>query len=648
MFLLIFAVSASSHARETAPVDTQRLVALSDMDAIQYLDAPRVSPDGKHIAYAMNGRIYVVARDNGQARPVTTSENSASTPRWSANGEWLYFLSDRSGLDQVWKLPAQEMGEALQVTDFHVSINDINFSPDENLLLLSYSGEDLAVADDEQEPQPIVITRRQFKRDAGNGYITAAQLLHLYAYDVNANEYWRLSSADFDEYDAAWSPDGRRVVFVSNRDAEQGVDYSSDLWQIELKADGTLGTTTRLTRNRHTKQSPAYSPDGSQVAYITAVDGVYGQQQLAVVPADGGNPRILTTNLDRWVTAFQYSGDGKWLYFNYDDSGASKFARIRVSDGRLERLVDADVAVWSFHVRGKQVALNMNKADDLPELYALDGRKLRQLTRHNATLLDGLKTGSKSAVSFKSSDGTVVEGFITTPPGYAAGTRYPAILKIHGGPVGQFNTGFDFATQYLAAQGYVVIEPNPRGSSGRGQQFIRAIYKTWGITDYPDVIAAVDYAIDEGIADPERLAVTGYSYGGYMTNVVITQTDRFKAAASGAGHSLIAANFGHDMYQQWYSWELGPPWEDRAAYDRLSPLLRVANVSTPTLFMGGAVDWNVPLLNAELFYQSLRVRGIDSQLVVYPGAHHGGWPLAFEKDYLERMVDWFDRYLADE
>ena len=174
---------------------------------------------------------------------------------------------------------------------------------------------------------------------------------------------------------------------------------------------------------------------------------------------------------------------------------------------------------------------------------------------------------------------------------------------------------------------------------------MRAIYQTWGITDYDDLIAAVDYAIAQGYADPERLAVTGYSYGGYMTNTVITRTDRFKAAASGAGHSYIAANYGHDIYQKWYNWELGPPWENREKYDRLSPLLQAGRVTTPTIFLGGREDWNVPLLNAELFYQSLRKRGVPTELVVYPGAHHGGWPKEFERDYLERVLAWFDKYL---
>ena len=248
-------------------------------------------------------------------------------------------------------------------------------------------------------------------------------------------------------------------------------------------------------------------------------------------------------------------------------------------------------------------------------------------------------------MSFRSPDGTQVQAFVTKPPGFEAGRRYPTILHIHGGPVGQHAWGYSAWTQYLAANGYVVVEPNPRGSTGRGQDFVRGIYQTWGITDYDDLIAAVDHVIAQGYADPERLAVTGYSYGGYMTNTVITRTGRFKAAATGAGHSFIYANYGHDIYQKWYNWELGVPWENREKYDRLSPLLQVGSVTTPTIFLGGRDDWNVPLLNAELIYQSLRKRGIDTELVVYPGAHHGDWSAEFDRDYLQRVQQWFDKYL---
>ena len=293
---------------------------------------------------------------------------------------------------------------------------------------------------------------------------------------------------------------------------------------------------------------------------------------------------------------------------------------------------------------GSHVVRDTSAATDV---HLLEGKRLTRLTDLNREYFDEILVGQKQKVSFSSTDGTTVEAFITTPPDYDSTRRYPTILNIHGGPVGQFAWGYNFSVQYWAANGYVVVEPNPRGSTGFGEEYIRAIYLTWGITDYDDVIASVDFAIEHGFADPDRLAVTGYSYGGYMTNVVITGTDRFDAAASGAGHSLIEANFGHDIYQRWYMWELGVPWENREKYDRLSPFLRVGNVRTPTLFLGGRIDWNVPVLNAELMYQALQVRGIDSQLVVYPDSHHGGWREEYEKDYLQRVLAWFNQYLKN-
>jgi dipeptidyl aminopeptidase/acylaminoacyl peptidase len=308
-------------------------------------------------------------------------------------------------------------------------------------------------------------------------------------------------------------------------------------------------------------------------------------------------------------------------------------------------LLGGDRSVSAFDIDDSgHVVVRSTESNDADNLYRLRNGRLDRLTSVNDDYLSTLQVGSKEKISFASPDGTEVEAFVTKPPGFASGRRYPTILDIHGGPVGQFAWGYDFGAQFLAANGYVVVQPNPRGSTGRGQDYVRAIYQTWGITDYEDLIAAVDHVIELGIADPDRLAVTGYSYGGYMTNVVITRTDRFKAAASGAGHSFIAANYGHDIYQRWYNWELGVPWENADKYARLSPLLEAGEVETPTIFLGGREDWNVPILNAELFYQSLRQRGIDTQLVVYPDTHHGGWEERFDKDLLQRVVAWFDRY----
>ena len=497
-----------------------------------------------------------------------------------------------------------------------------------------------------EKKKPFVITRLEFKEDSGEGYLTGDLSEHLHVLDLATGKLTQLTSGEYAEDEADWSPDGRRIVFASNREKESDASYKTDLWIVAADNTDMGKSLVRLTNDDRVKSSPAWSPDGQSIAFLTAEDGVYGAPQVAVIPAAGGEAKILTAGLDRWVNGLRYSVDGQWIYFNYENLGGTQLARVRPKDGKLEPVIEGDQFVGGFDVaKNGAIVARVEAGNRGPEIHAFSGGRRQALTNVNDAFHSRVTLGAKETVSFKSADGTEVQAFVTKPPGFVSGRRYPTILHIHGGPVGQFGWGFDFKPQYFAANGYVVIEPNPRGSTGRGQEFVRAIYQTWGITDYDDLIAAVDYAIAAGYADPDRLAVTGYSYGGYMTNTVITRTDRFKAAASGAGHSYIAANYGHDIYQKWYNWELGPPWENREKYDRLSPLLQAGKVTTPTIFLGGREDWNVPLLNAELFYQSLRKRGIDTELVVYPGMHHGGWDPEFEKDYLERVRAWFDKYL---
>ena len=625
---------------------TPRALTLEDHDTIKSPDSLALSNDGRWVAYVLDDQIYVVPIAGGVPRTVTATGSSASEPYWSKDGSALYFLSDRSGDNQLWKLELNGFGEATKVTSFEHGVDELDFSPDESRLLMQFTASDLVEAADEEEKKPFVITRLEFKEDAGEGYLTGDLAEHLHVLDLATGKLKQLTSGTYSESEADWSPDGRQIVFVSNREKEPDASYKTDLWLVATDNTDQGKSLVRLTNDERVKSDQNWSPDGRSIAFLTEEDGVYGSPQLAVMPASGGEPRILTAELDRWVNDFRFSPDGQWIYFTYDHEGGTRLARVRPKDGKLEPVESGDQLIGKFDVaKNGAIAARIESGNRGPEIYSVAGGRLDRLTKINDEFLRSIALGGKETVSFKSADGTVVQAFVTKPPGFVAGRKYPTILHIHGGPVGQFGWGFDFNPQYLAASGYVVVEPNPRGSTGRGQDFVRAIYQTWGITDYDDIIAAVDYAIAAGYADPDRLAVTGYSYGGYMTNVVITRTNRFKAAASGAGHSYIVANYGHDIYQKWYNWELGPPWENREKYDRLSPLLQAGKVTTPTIFLGGREDWNVPLLNAELFYQSLRKRGIDTELVVYPGMHHGDWDPEFERDYLDRVCKWFDKYL---
>ena len=650
--LLPFMVDAPAAAASAGSANAPRPVTVDDFGKLKSVGKPELSTDGSQVAYTLEGRIYVVPAAGGEPRPLTTGGSSASDPYWSRDGSALYFLSDRTGTSQVFKLVIDAFGEAVQVTHLDQGVHTLQFSPDESRLLLSFDDETAKGETEETGKvgavkEPWVITRLQFKEDAGEGYLTEWPSDHLYVYDIATENLTQVTSGQYTETEAEWSADGQQVVFVSNRE-EPDAGYESDLWTVSAAADDDAPPLIRLTNDKRVKGSPKWSPDGKAIAYLSAENGVYGLNQLAVMPATGGEARFLTAGLDRWVRSFEYSEDGRWIYFLFDDHGGVHLARVRLRDGKIERLIEGERSVSAFDVgdSGRAVA-RIQQANDAADIYSSNDGRLERLTDVNKEYFAARLSASKEKVSYTVADGTVVEAFVTKPPGFDPGRRYPTILKIHGGPVGQFSYGYDFASQFFAANGYLVVEPNPRGSTGRGQEFVRAIYQTWGITDYPDVIGAVDHVIELGYADPEKLAVTGYSYGGYMTNVVITESDRFKAAASGAGHSMIAANVGHDIYQKWYNWELGPPPGNRDKYDRLSPLLRAGRVVTPTIFLGGREDWNVPVLNAELFYQALRQRGIDTQLVVYPDSHHGGWGQRYSKDYLERIVAWFDHYIKE-
>ena len=277
---------------------------------------------------------------------------------------------------------------------------------------------------------------------------------------------------------------------------------------------------------------------------------------------------------------------------------------------------------------------------------ALDKGTLRPLSRQNDELMKGIRLGAMETIRFKSADGTGIGGFVVKPPGFEAGRRYPTILRIHGGPVSQYENSFKFDWQLYAAHGYLIVAANPRGSSGRGEDFQMAIFADWGSVDVPDVLAAVDHVVEQGWADPERLGLGGWSYGGMLTNYTIARDTRFKAATSGASISNILAGYGTDHYIREYEMELGLPWENLDVWLRNSyPFFHADKIVTPTLFMCGQNDVNVPLLASEQMYQALRSLGVDTQMVIYPGQYHPIRRPSFQRDRLQRYLDWFDRYL---
>jgi dipeptidyl aminopeptidase/acylaminoacyl peptidase len=631
------------------------LLSLKDVREVE------VSPDSKWIAYTVTSldtvkdksvtQLWMVPAEGGEALPMTSGEYSAGNPRWSPDGKYLSFMAARGekAKTQVWTLNRLG-GEARQLTRVKQGVSGYEWSPDGKrlaLLIRDPKPEELTEDEkDDKKPKPHVIDRLQFKRDY-QGYLDRYRT-HLYTFTPGDSAAVQLTFGDFDDSAPAWSPDGRTIAFVSNRSKDPDGNDNTDIWTVSTDTPGPENLPKQVTNNAHADDSPRWSPDGKSLAYLTVTDGPaiwYATNKLAIIPAAGGTPRLLTGALDRNVSDPKFAPDGKAIYFLLEENGTQVLASVNPAGNGLKRVVAGEISIGDYALAGDQIALLLGKSLQPNEIFGYRNGQLRKLTETNDALLSKFPKPLVERIRFTSADGTPVEGFVVKPPGFTPGVKYPTLLWIHGGPVSQYDHSFHPPSQLFAANGYVTLLLNPRGSSGYGQAFSQAIFADWGTKDYQDVMAGVDFAIQAGYADPDRLGVGGWSYGGILTNYVITKTDRFKAALSGASEALYRANYGHDHYQFYWEKELGLPWETPEAWERISPFNDVDKITTPTLWMGGAEDWNVPILNSEQMYQAMKRLGRETQLVVYPGEHHGIRRPSFQKDRWQRWLDWFGNYL---
>jgi len=659
---LVFTLVAAAHgtAQDTRPLQ------IEDQFRIAGVGSPVVSPDGQWVAYTVSEtsleeestetRVWMVPVEGGDPIPMTVAGGSAGSPQWSPDGRYLSFTASRDdSRNQVWLLDRRG-GEATQLTEVKQGISGYRWSPSGDRLLLAIRDpepDSTWAGDRKNAPQaPWVVDRLQFKRD-GTGYLTGERRTHLYVMDVASKKLTQITSGPHDESLGVWSPDGTRVAFVSNRTEEPDRNANSDIWIVSADNTDQGQTLLQVTTNEGSDGSPAWSPDGERIAYVTNVrpDLIwYSTNHLAVSPASGGTPTLLTESLDRNASSPRFDDEGQGIYVRIEDSAEDHLARVNASNGDVERLISGRLSVNGFDIGpGGLVASRITTLDRPAELWVGTGQERRRLTHANDDFLETVELAEVENVHFPSADGTEIEGFLTYPVGYQEGLRYPVLLRIHGGPVSQFRHSFSFEAQLFAANGYAVIQTNPRGSSGYGQEFSAVLWADWGNKDFEDVMAGVDHVIDRGIGDPERLGVGGWSYGGILTNYVITKTDRFEGAITGASEVLYIANYGHDHYQRQWEAELGLPWEgdNRETWERISPFNRAHLVTTPTLVMGGEDDWNVPIQNSEQLYQVLRRVGTPTQLVVYPGQSHGIQVPSYQKDRYERYLDWYDQWVKN-
>lgn len=684
VLLAVTSAVAPAGAQQATTADLRSLT-VDDLFRVERVGAPKVSPDGAWIAYTVSTtslddergytRVWMVPAAGGDAVPLTAEKKSASSPDWSPDGKYISFLASRDGgKTQVWVLDRRG-GEAWPLTDVKQGVGGYTWSPDGSRLLLSIEDPDPKDAEEKKEnapKDPWVVDRLEFKRD-NVGYITGDLHTHLYVFDVASRELRQLTTGRWDEGQAAWSPDGTRVAFVSTRTEDTDLTPNSEIWMVDAALAEPTDAPTRLTHNPGGDGQPTWSPDGKSLAYVTTTDTAaiwYATSYLAVVDvaeaARGGAPRILTRALDRNPSSPRYSADGRWIWFGLEDSAEDHVVRIHPDGTGLERPVSGPLSAGGFDWAGGTFAVQVGTLDRPAEIFRVDGlgaspsdapagagkAATARLTHTNDAWLSQVRLGETRNIHFASADGTEVEGFVCFPPGYRPDdpgrTKLPVILRIHGGPVSQFSHTFNFEAQMLAADGYAVVYTNPRGSSGYGQAFSQAIFADWGNKDFQDVMAGVDYVLAQGWGDAEHMGVGGWSYGGILTDYVITQTHRFKGAISGASEVLYIANYGHDQYQWYWEHELGLPWEGdnrQKVWERISPFNRAHLIETPTLVMGGEEDWNVPIQNGEQLYQVLRRRGVPTQLVVYPGQGHGIRVPSYQKDRYERYLAWYAKWV---
>jgi dipeptidyl aminopeptidase/acylaminoacyl peptidase len=637
-----------------AQAQSKRKLTARDFYRLQNVGDPQLSPEGNWVAYTLttvdsvkdkrNTDLWMISWDGKDQVQLTHTPDGESSPRWSPDGKYLSFTSSRSGLNrnQIWIMDRRG-GEARKLTDVKGSIQEYAWSPDGKKIALVL--EDLKRPDSlkDKTTNPIVIDRVHFKQDV-QGYLERLNT-HLYLFDVETKKLDTLTRGQYDEASPRWSPDGKHIAFVSNRTEDPDRNGNTDVFVIEARKGATF---RQLTTWRGSDYNPRWSEDGKQIAWMQSASEsnflMYDLRFLCVMNADGSGARRIAPSLDRNINAHAWTGNQ--LAVIVEDDRTQYIASLTTA-GQLTTLIGGD-RVFNSLVKhpGGHWLTTMTDPQTPSEIYAVENGQLRRLTHHHQKLFGNLELAKVEGFTSKSKDGTLVSNILYRAIGADPNQKQPTIFFIHGGPVAQDDYGFDAIPQMLAGSGYNVISVNYRGSSGRGQAFTKAIYADWGNKEVIDILGAADYAIAKGIADADKLAIGGWSYGGILTNYTIATDPRFKAAASGAGSSLQLSMFGVDQYITQFETELGVPWKNLDKYMKLSyPFLKVDKIKTPTLFMTGENDFNVPAVGSEQMYQAMRLVGTPTQLVVYPNQFHGIAVPSYQADRVQRYVEWFDKYL---
>ncbi len=655
--LLNFQIASAKQAK-TINLSIDHIMKMKSVESLA------LSPDSKWIAYVVTrvdeekdkkfSQIHITSIDSKTTLPMTAVYMNASDPQWSPDGKYLAFLgvrgTDKDTENQVWTLDLRG-GEAVQFTNVPQGVNSYRWSPDgTKMALVIKDAKPLTNASDEnssnEKLEPFVIDRLQFKKD----YVGYLDRRRTHIYIKNGHEKpIQITFGDYDDSDPQWNPDNKLIAFVSKREGDPDANNNSDIWLVDSSDDKKNRELKKLTMNPGPDTNPSWSPDGNTIAYISSIEPDklwYATEHLAITDKNNGETKLLSLNYDRMISSPMFSNDGKSIFALASDRGNRPLIKFDLSNGDKENMTPGELSVRNYAIGNRDKIITLMSSHHSPfNFYQIKRDEIINLTNYNNAILKDTKLADVKRLIVPGWRNEPVESFIYYPPNYDNQKIYPTIFVLHGGPVSQHDTSFDEFAQLYAANGYIAVLPNPHGSSGYGQAYSYALNKKWGVPDFEDVDAIADYLVENGVSDPNKLGVGGWSYGGILTNYVITKSTRFSGAVSGASEVNHRANYGHDIYQNEWEVELGLPWVNIEDWEAINPFNDLGKVTTPTLVIGGQLDWNVPILNSEQLYQVLKRRGIDTKLVVYPGEYHGINRPSFVRDRYERFIDWFDQYV---
>ena len=650
VFVAIFMSSVGAFSQNTWSPEMQVKV--------KAIGTPRVSPDAGRVVYTVSNevmaadkseyvsQIWLSSTDGKESTQLTFADKSSTNPKWSPDGKWIAFTSTRKDNKSNLYLMRVGGGEAEMITDVKSGVGDFDWSPDGKWI--AYAMADTKSDDEEKNDK----ARNDFRWVDENIKMSRLYVMPV-AKDANGKRESRKLTTDNRSVSGfEWSADGAKIVFSHVSDPRADFWPTSDIAIVDVAS----AKVTPLAATKAAETSPTYSPDGKWIAMVVSDLPVRWAQSnnIVLMPASGGSGKVMPLSHDGQPNIVGWHGDSSRLYFVEAKGPGTAMYSVDVAAGTIRQSQYADGVVTGVNINGNSTAFGMvmQKADKPPEAFIarFNDTEPTQVSWANAEAAK-MAVGKTEVIRWKSKDGREIEGLLTYPNNYVAGSKVPLILNIHGGPAGVFQQSFIggrgvYPIATFASKGYAILRPNPRGSSGYGTEFRRANIKDWGGMDYEDLMTGVDHVIAMNVADPNRLGVMGWSYGGYMTSTIVTKTKRFKAASAGAPvTNMMSFNGTADIPAFIPDYFGGQSWEVPETYMKHSAMFNIKGVTTPTMIQHGESDIRVPISQGYEFYNALKQQGVPTRMIVLPRQPHGPNEPKMQLAAMQANLDWFEKYL---